>query len=156
MKLENSIEEKYMASEVELIYHSKVRPQDRPKIRNSRDTYKILLSHWNMDAIELLEEFKVLLLNKGSRVLGVYSLSKGGLSHTIVDPKLIFAAVLKAAACAIILAHNHPSGEVAPSAGDEALTKQLMAGAAYLDIKLLDHLIVTPERYYSFADQGLL
>jgi DNA repair protein RadC len=150
------VEETNMVSEVELIYHSKVKPADRPLITNSIDAYKVLLNTWNKDTIELQEEFKVILLNRASRVLAVYKVGKGGLTGTIADPRLILAAALKVAACSIMLAHNHPSGNLKPSKADEELTKKVKGGAEFMDIRLLDHLIITPDEYFSFADMGLL
>lgn len=78
------------------------------------------------------------------------------MSQTVADAKLIFAAAIKAGACEIVLCHNHPSGELTPSKADQQLTSHLKEGGKYLDIKILDHLIVTTEEYYSFADEGLL
>jgi DNA repair protein RadC len=143
-------------AEVELVYHSKVKAADRPKVCSTAEAYKILLNHWNKDTIGLLEEFKVMLLNNRLGLLGIYDLSKGGFSATYVDPRLIYAAALKAAASSIILAHNHPSGELRPSGADEDLTRKIAAGCNLLDIKVNDHLIITPEMYFSFANEGLL
>src|SRR5579863_1892132 len=98
-------------AEVELVYHSNVKAADRPKVLTAADAYKILLDQWNKETIELLEEFKVMLLGCNGSLLGIYEVSKGGISATFVDPRLIYAAALKAAATSIILAHNHPSGE---------------------------------------------
>ena len=109
-----------------------------------------------MDRIELLEEFKMLLVNRRNRVLGVVDISKGGLSGTVADPKVIFAAALKSCASGIILAHNHPSGELNPSREDIALTNKIKAGAEILDLKVLDHLIISNDSFYSFADEGLV
>jgi DNA repair protein RadC len=89
-------------------------------------------------------------------VLGIYEVSTGGMTGTVADPKLIFAAALKGAACGIILAHNHPSNNLKPSISDEQLTTKIKEGGKLLDIKLLDHLIISSEGYYSFADEGLL
>jgi DNA repair protein RadC len=83
-------------------------------------------------------------------------ISRGGISGTVADPKLIFAAALKASASSIILAHNHPSGSLKPSEADIRLTKKLKEGGLYLEIPVLDHIILSKEGYYSFADEGLL
>jgi DNA repair protein RadC len=88
--------------------------------------------------------------------LGVMSISKGGVSGTVVDPKLVFSGALKALACSIILSHSHPSGNTKPSQADIAITKRLKQGGELLDIGILDHLIITPDAYYSFADEGLI
>ncbi len=114
------------------------------------------MQHWQQDKIELLEEFKILLLNRRNRVLGLVSISSGGVSGTIADPKLIFATALKSCASGLIICHNHPSGELNPSAEDIKLTNKLKDGGALLDIKILDHLIIGTDGFYSFADEGII
>ena len=126
------------------------------KITGSESAYKLLLDNWDMDTIELQEEFKVLLLNRANQVLGIYPLSKGGVSGTIVDVKLLLAAAIKANASSIIIAHNHPSGNLKPSESDNRLTKKIKEGAKLLDINLLDHIIVTKDSYYSFTDNSIV
>ena len=143
-------------SEVQLSYRSKVSAKDRPMVRNSQDTYDILMQIWDHDTLELAESFKVLFLNRANRVMGVYSLSHGGMTGTVADPKLVFIAALKAAACNIILAHNHPSGNLTPSSADISLTEKMVQAGKFLDINVLDHLIVTTDGYLSFADDGLM
>jgi DNA repair protein RadC len=143
-------------SEVELVYRSKVRASLRPILTNSKDVYDLLVQSWDKDKIELQEQFKVLLLNKGNKALGIFEVSTGGVAGTVADPKLIFMAALKANACNVILAHNHPSGNLKPSRADEELTQKIKQGGKLLEINVLDHLIVSPEGYYSFADEGLL
>ena len=143
-------------AEVQLSYKSKVSAKDRPMVRNSQDTYDILMQIWDQDTLELAESFKVLFLNRANRVMGVYSLSHGGMTGTVADPKLVFIAALKAAACNIILAHNHPSGNLTPSSADISLTEKMVQAGKFLDINVLDHLIVTADGYLSFADDGLM
>ena len=143
-------------AEVQLSYRSKVSAKDRPMVRNSQDTYDILMQIWDQDTLELAESFKVLFLNRANRVMGVYSLSHGGMTGTVADPKLVFIAALKAAACNIILAHNHPSGNLTPSSADISLTEKMVQAGKFLDINVLDHLIVTSDGYLSFADDGLM
>ena len=108
-----------------------------------------------MNRIELVEQFKILLLDRSNSCLGISHISTGSISGCLVDPKIIFATVLKARASSVILAHNPPSGNLQPSQADIELTKKLKAGGALLDVAVLDHLIVTPFSYYSFADDGL-
>lgn len=141
-------------SEIRVSYSNENR--EKIRINGSESAYKILLACWDKSTIELQEEFKLLLLNRANRVLGVNSVSKGGVAGTLVDPKLVFNVSLKCNASAIILAHNHPSGNLNPSTNDKQLTKKLKSAGEFLDIKVLDHLIVTPEGYFSFADEGLL
>ncbi|WP_339875367.1 JAB domain-containing protein [uncultured Algoriphagus sp.] len=143
----------FRVAEVELVYRSKVPASQRPKVKSSRDVYRLFIENWNQDKIEYLEEAKLLLLSRGSGVLGIYNLSSGGTAGTIVDPKLVFAAALKANASSIILAHNHPSGNLQPSEQDVRLTRRIREAGKLLDLELLDHLIVSKQGYYSFADE---
>lgn len=145
-----------MVAEVELVYKSKVKPSERPLVKSAKECYGLLRLTWDENKIEFVEQFKVVLLNRAQRVLGIYELSTGGVSGTIADPKLIFMAALKANACNIILSHNHPSGNLKPSRADEELTRKIKEAGKYLDIKVIDHIIVTSEGYYSFADEGLI
>jgi DNA repair protein RadC len=146
----------YEIAEVELIYKSKVKASKRPQVSSSKGAYDILLKAWDEHKIEFVEQFKVLFLNKANKVLGIYDVSTGGISGTVADPRIIFAAALKANCCAIIISHNHPSGNLKPSRQDEELTQKIKHGGALLDIRLLDHVIVSNEGFYSFADEGLL
>jgi DNA repair protein RadC len=146
----------YEVSEIELVYRSKVKASARPQITSSKTSYDVLLKVWDENKIEFVEQFRVLLLNKANKVLGVYQVSTGGISGTVADPRVVFAAALKANACAIIISHNHPSGNLKPSRQDEDLTLKMKHAGEFLDIKVLDHIIVTSEAYYSFADEGIL
>ena len=143
-------------AEIYLTYKSKVKPSLRPKVNASRDAYEILLKNWDGAKIELCEQFKVMLLNRANKAIGIFEVSSGSATGTVADPRLIFASALKANACGLIIAHNHPSGNLKPSQADIELTKKLREGGRVLEIPLLDHLIVTTEGYYSFADEGLL
>ena len=145
-----------MVSEIELVYKTAIKPSQRPKVSSSASAFEILLAGWNPDKIEFIEQFKVLLLSHSNRVLGQYELSTGGTSGTVADVRLIFAAALKANASGIIIAHNHPSGTLAASQADRDITKKVKEAGRILEIPLLDHLIITTEGYYSFADQGIL
>lgn len=144
------------AAEVELIYKTSVKVSERPLIRDSSDSYQLFLNHWDENKLEFVEQFKIALLNRSNRVLGIYEVSTGGISSTVADPKLIFTAALKASASGIIACHNHPSGKLVPSKADELLTKKISEAGKFLDLPLLDHLIISSEGYFSFADQGLL
>ena len=151
-----NLSELNMVSEVELVYKTKVKPSERPLVKSAKECYELLILTWDENKIEFVEQFKVVLMNRAQRVLGIYELSTGGVAGTVTDPKLIFIAALKANACIIILSHNHPSGNLKPSRADEELTNKIATGGMYLDIKVIDHIIVTREGYYSFADEGLL
>jgi DNA repair protein RadC len=143
-------------AEVELVYKTKVKASERPLIKSSKDCYATLLKVWDENKIEFQEEFKVLLLNRANRVIGVYEASSGGITGTIADPRLILAAAIKGLSVSIILGHNHPGGSLKPSRADEEFTVRIKEVAKYLDIIVLDHIIVTSEGYYSFADEGAL
>ncbi len=143
-------------AEIQIIYHNQVRPADMRKITKSSDAFDILRDIWS-DQLEHVEEFYILLLNKANKVLGYKLISQGGISGTVVDPKLVFQTALKANASSMILAHNHPSGNKLPSDADEKITQKCKSAGIFLDITILDHLIVTPDdNYYSFADEGKL
>jgi DNA repair protein RadC len=102
------------------------------------------------------EEFWILLLNRGNFIASKQLISKGGQAGTIADPKIIFKTALENNAAAIILAHNHPSGNLRPSQADINLTRKLRDGANILDLVVLDHVIFTDKGYFSFADEGIL
>lgn len=143
-------------AEVELIYKSKVKASERPVVKTSKDAADLLLHVWDKNKIDFVEQFKVLFLNRCNKVLGMMEVSTGGVTGTVADPRVIYAAALKANATAIVISHNHPSGNLKPSKVDEELTQKIKAGGQLLDIRLLDHIIITSEGYYSFADEGLL
>lgn len=145
-----------IASEIELSYKSKVKASERPAITGSRDLYKLLLNHWDQDKLELMEQFKVALLNRANKVLGILNLATGTITGTAVDVRLLFAAALKTAAIRIVLCHNHPSGTLQPSPADMRLTEKIKSAGDFLDIEVLDHIIIAQEGFYSFADNGLI
>ena len=146
----------FNVAEVQLIYKSKVPASQRRKITSSRDANDLLKENWNHDTLEHSEEFKVLLLNLSNAVLGIIAVSKGGISGTITDVRIILQAALKSNASGIIVCHNHPSGNLNPSESDTKITQKIKEAGNIMDIQLLDHLIINDEDYYSFADNGLL
>ncbi|HSD08174.1 JAB domain-containing protein [Flavobacterium sp.] len=129
---------------------------ERVKITNSQIMYDLILQHWDLGIIEYQEQVKVILLNRANIVLGIYELSKGGVSGTVVDIKIILAIALKCNASSIVIVHNHPSGNLEPSQPDKSITQRLKEASKILDLTLLDHLIITKEGYYSFSDNGIL
>jgi len=143
-------------AEIQLSYSTKVKASQMPRVEKSADVKSLFMDHWDSGKIELQEEFKVMLLNRGNKVMGIVSISMGGIGGTIADPKLIFATALISGASAIVLAHNHPSGTLKPSQADINLTKKIKSAGEFLDITVLDHLILTAEGYYSFADEGAM
>lgn len=126
---------------------------EKPKITSSKDGFNLMqpvigdLEH---------EEFWVLFLNNSNKVLAKSQISKGGLTATVVDVRLLFKRALELASVAMIVCHNHPSGKLQPSNADKQLTQKIKEAGNTLDIKLLDHLIITEKAYFSFADEGLL
>lgn len=125
----------------------------KPKIRSAGDAFKAIRYHFqNLNH----EEFFVFLLNRANRITNFKRISMGGTSGTFVDPKLIFKYAITHYASGIIVAHNHPSGQLKPSDSDIRITDRIAATGKVLEIPLLDHLIITDENYYSFNDNGLL
>ncbi|MBN8666117.1 MAG: JAB domain-containing protein [Chitinophagales bacterium] len=127
-----------------------------PPITQSQDAEKIFREFFDHDTIGLQEQFYAMYLNRANQVIGVYKLSLGGITGTVVDPRLILLVALKSAATGIILAHNHPSGNLKASQPDINLTEKVKEAANLMDIKVLDHLILAPKEgaYISFADDG--
>ena len=142
-------------SEIQISYHPKVKLQDSPKVTSSEDAYRILIDHWS-DDIQLRETFYIMLLNRANKVKGIVPISKGGIVGTVADIRIIFSIALKTMSTGIIMAHNHPSGNLKPSKADTDLTQRCRKAGGLLDINMLDHLIVTEEGYWSFADEGAL
>ncbi|TKK70403.1 DNA repair protein [Ilyomonas limi] len=149
-------QEGIQVSEVELVYKTKIKASERLQVSTSKEVYELLKRYWDENKIEFVEQFKILLLNRSNRVLGIYEISTGGLAGTVADPKVVFIAALRVAASHIILAHNHPSGNLNPSIQDKQLTQKIKDGGKLLDIEVIDHLIISKDGYYSFADEGLL
>ncbi len=154
-KLQNQIS-LFQVSEINVTYRPKFKASERPKVSTSKEVYNVLCNNWDFNKIELLEQFKILLLNRANRIIGIYEVSSGGMAGTVADPKLVFSIALKTCASSIILSHNHPSGNLKPSQADISLTQKLKIAGTYLDIDVLEHIIITAEGYYSFADEGLM
>lgn len=126
---------------------------DRKAIKSSRDAFEVL----QQNLADLSEEkFCIILLNRANRVLSVEMVSTGGIAGTVVDPKKIFKIALDAKASSIILGHNHPSGMINPSEADNKLTSKLKQAGNFLDLPILDHIIVGDETFFSYADEGLI
>jgi len=128
-------------------------PDSKPKMTSSKDIYKVLRA--SMEDLQH-EMFKVIFLNQNNSIITIKTLSEGGIAGTVVDPRLIFKEALNQTAVAIILAHNHPSGNLKPSQSDLNITQKMISAGKLLEIKVLDHLIISEQGYYSFADEGLM
>ena len=140
--------------EVRLVYRNRTPAAYRTKIKSPKDAFDVLVKNWDNDQIGLLEECKVLLLDRSLRLMSIASISKGGMSGTIIDPKVVFSIALKRRANSIILAHNHPSGNLKPSDPDIRLTENFIMAGKVLQIPLEDHLIITQDGYTSLLADG--
>ncbi len=128
-------------------------PEEKPRISGSKDAYDLIYR----DVMDLRhEEFWVLLLNRANRMIKKKRVSEGGVSGTVADPKIIFKLALDELASGLIVVHNHPSGNLVASQSDIDLTKKLKEAGKFLEVQLLDHLIIAGQKYYSFADEGVL
>lgn len=142
-------------SEITINYVPKLKLSEQPKVTTSKDAEEQFRALWS-NKMEYIEEMYIMLLNRANRVLGYSKISQGGLSGTVVDAKVVFQTALKAHASSILLAHNHPSSNLKPSEADIRITKTIREAGKFMEIPLIDHLILTEEGYYSFADEGIL
>lgn len=141
---------------VELRYARKLPPiSARPLVCGSESAVSLLRPLYKPH-MNVFEAFRVLLLDRGNRLKGIYTVSTGGLAGTVVDPRLIFSVALLSVSCSIVLSHNHPSGLAQPSPEDVLLTRKLIDGGKLLDVLVQDHLILCQDGYYSFAEGKML
>jgi DNA repair protein RadC len=141
-------------AEISVSYSNRIPEKDRIKISSSQDAFNITKLFW--PSTDHVEYFYILLLNRQNKVLGNYQVSKGGFTGTVVDVRVIFQVALKTCACSIIALHNHPSGSTLPSDADKQITQKIKDAGKIVDVQLLDHIIITSEKYYSMADEGEL
>lgn len=144
----------YKVGEVELSYRSKT--SNKIKLETSEQAYRLMLNTYDEGQIEYRESFKVILLNNACKVLGYITISEGGLTEASVDIRLIMQAVLLSNATAMILVHNHPSGNLTPSRQDKELTKHIVDCSKMMNMRVIDHIIISSESYYSFTENGLI
>ena len=145
----------FSIKEIDISYSYGTAKAERETIKNSLEAESIFRSMIGL-SIEYKESFLLLILNNSNEILGVKKISEGGITATFVDVRLIFQTVLKAHGTAFIICHNHPSGKLEPSTADKNITTKIKEGAKILDLTLLDHLIITSESAFSFADEGIL
>ncbi|HSC53171.1 MAG TPA: DNA repair protein RadC [Phnomibacter sp.] len=126
---------------------------DKDVMRSSKDIAQYLRKKLQHEPREI---FVAVFLNRSNKVLGVETISTGGITGTVVDPRIILRRAIEVQACSIVLSHNHPSGSLRPSEADKRLTAKIKAAASLVDMEVLDHLIVSDQGYYSFADSGEL
>ncbi|RYZ53251.1 MAG: DNA repair protein [Sphingobacteriales bacterium] len=146
----------YAVSEIRVVYE---RPsmKDRPQITTSSEAHDMLLTGFDNDTVGLQEQYVVLMMNRGNKVLGLYRASTGGITGTVADIRIILAVALKIGATGIIAGHNHPSANLRPSKADDDLTRKMKDAAQLMDIRVYDHLILDGEGgFFSYADEGLL
>ena len=141
-------------AEVQITYSSKVKACDRFRVTGSKDAAAAFRSIW--PSYEHIEFIYMLILNRQNQVLGCHQISKGGMTGTVVDVRVVFQVALKSCATSIIVAHNHPSGNLDPSDADKKITRLLKEAGALLEIPLIDHLILTEAGFLSMADEGWL
>ncbi|WP_170245537.1 JAB domain-containing protein [Fodinibius salinus] len=141
---------------MKLSYKTEKSPQTFPQVTSPDEAVEVLREVWNEGHIQLKEEFVVLLLNTSKRCIGWSKVSLGGSSATIVDPSAIFQVALLATATSIIVAHNHPSGNLNPSKADKSLTERIKKSGDMLGITLDDHIILTADGYVSLRAKGIL
>lgn len=141
--------------ELKLVYKTR---EDfvKEKISSPSDCSKVLRKMFDADTIEYCEEAILLLLNRANETIGFLKISSGGTAGVMMDQKIIFATALKGGASAIIVAHNHPSGNLTPSQQDIDVTRKLVKCGEFMDLPILDHLIITKESYFSFQENGLI
>jgi DNA repair protein RadC len=143
-------------NELSINYNKKLFSTNR--INCSHDVEQIIREIYTQTSsgIELKEYFFIMFLNRANEVIGYNKLSEGGICGTVVDIRLAFASALKSLAISMILVHNHPSGNLNPSEQDIDITKKFVKAGALLEINIFDHIILTNDSYYSFADEGLI
>ncbi len=146
----------FIVSEIKIRYRPR-RISNRPAITTSKDAADILHQLFKRDILAVQEQFIILYLDHSNNIIGAYCLSYGGITATVVDIRLILAVGLKSACTKLILAHNHPSGNLTASKADIDITKKIKEAGQIMDIQVLDHLIISPKGgYLSLADEGHL
>ena len=143
-------------AEVKLVYQSNGSNANRPILSSPEDVFRYLLTIWDIDRIEMQEEFCILLFNNAMRCLGWHRLSTGGICSTVVEISQLLAVAALGNANSVIVAHNHPSGMLKASTADIQLTKRIYIALKHVGIRLNDHLIITRDDYFSFSQRGLL
>jgi len=128
---------------------------ERIKINSSNDSANYIRQFYG-DDLEIFESFFILLLNRQNKTIGYAKISQGGVAGTVVDAKIIIKYIVDTLASSVILCHNHPSGNLTPSTQDLEITKKLSHAAKLVDSQVIDHIILTPDSYYSFADNGII
>ena len=143
--------------EIEISVKFKGKPNALKRtLQSSKAIHALSLEIFNADQIQWVEEFVMLSLNRQHEVIGFYKVSKGGMCSVVVDVRVIATVALQSLAQKVIVIHNHPSGNVKPSDADKSVTRRIKEALQLLDIELTDHLITSPDSYFSFSDSGLI
>ena len=137
-------------AEIQVSYNSVIEHSNRIKVIHAHEAQQLFRKVWNSDTLELQESFKVMLLNRNNQLLGIKTISEGGIASTQVDTRLLLGVILKSASVAVILAHNHPSGNCKPSESDFKIQQNIVDRCRFFNIEVLDHIILTKDCYYSF------
>jgi len=144
-------------ADIELQYRKRPITTVPTKISDSHNVHKFFMDNYYDSSIMLVKEFfYILLLNRSNRITSVCKISEGGINGTVVDVRIIVSAVLLNLSSSVIAIHNHPSGNLLPSESDKLLTNKISKALTLIEVKLIDHLIITDDKYYSFADKGLI
>ncbi|MGH1384321.1 JAB domain-containing protein [Kordia sp.] len=146
---------KNLIGEIQLHY-TKQQNVELEKITSSRQVNECIRKFFPIEQINHREHMYALYLNNSNRITGYYLISIGGITGTLVDIRVVLQAALLSNSVAMIMVHNHPSGTLKPSGADKAITKKIQNAGEMLDIKLIDHLIITEDNYYSFADENMM
>lgn len=145
----------FQVAEIEVSYIPS-RVGDAIRVSSSHECFEVFMDFWNLKTIQYRETFCAMYLNRAKRVIGIHEHSVGGSSSTVVDVKQLLGVALVANASCIIIAHNHPSGILKPSQADIDLTMKVKEACQFMELTLLDHLIINDHTYYSFADEGTI
>jgi len=143
-----------VVNEIKLSYSRKGNAEKT--VINSYEVSEVFRAHFDNEQIDYKESFYVLYLDQRNKVLGIKKTSECGISSTMVDVRIVMQGALLCNASAIVVCHNHPSGNLTPSSSDIKMTKKIEEAAKVLDFNLLDHIILTSDSYFSFLDEGLL
>lgn len=147
---------KYKSTVPEIILRTKSGDLLKCQLKCSLDVYKYFRNVFDLDQLDVREEFIAVFLNQAKNTVGYYRVGVGGMTSVVVDIRLLFRAALECGATAMVVAHNHPSGNLTPSREDDKITIKIKEAGVLLDIRLLDHMILTnsKDNYYSYADEG--
>lgn len=141
---------------VKVSFKGDVKPSELYKVTTASDAADALRTIFDADTMLWREEVILLCLNRNNKVIGFHKISSGGMDGTVIDVRMVLLLALKTLASSIIMGHNHPSGNLIPSEADKKITNKLKEACKFHDIPLLDHLIISDESYFSFADEGML